>query len=57
MSGNAGYSSCGIVSNVNWALPHFKVTRPCSSVSTFTGRDGKDLTISARRRPLTSAVP
>ena len=56
ISGSVGYSSSGSRTRVKVALPHLRVARVPSVISS-TGRAGSDLTISASRRPETRTVP
>ncbi len=56
ISGSAGYSSSGMVSRLNVALPQDRTARPPSELI-WTGRPGRLLLISASSRPETSALP
>ena len=56
ISGSAGYSSSGMVSSVNVALPQVRTALPPSD-AICTGRAGRLRLISASSRPETSALP
>lgn len=55
-AGSRGYSSRGMTASVKCEEPHTRLTF-CPSSSTETGLEGRDLEMSARRRPETSTSP
>ena len=55
-AGSRGYSSSGMTASVKWEEPQTRLTF-CPSSSTVTGLEGRDLEMSASRRPETSTSP